>query len=89
MPQQCYLYDLDDARFVLFEQLRVQSLFELPAFRDFDAGDFDMLLTEAMRFTRDVISPTNRPGDEQGCRFDEGRVFVPEAFDICLSPKRS
>lgn len=80
MAQEGYLYDREDARFVLFEQLRIQSLFELPAFGDFDSGDVDMLLTEAMRFTSEVVSPTNRPGDEQGCRFEEGRVFVPQAF---------
>ena len=80
MAQDRYLFDLDDARFVLFEQLRVQDLLELPRFGDFAVADIDMLLSEAYRFARDVISPTNRPGDEQGCRLEAGGVVVPQAF---------
>jgi len=80
MADQRFLYDLDDTRFVLFEHLRVQNLFELPAFDSFEASDVEMLLNEGLRFARDVLAPANAPGDREGCRFEDGKVFAPQAF---------
>ncbi len=80
MADHRFLYDLDDTRFVLFEHLRVQNLFELPAFSSFEASDVELLLNEGLRFAREVLAPANLPGDREGCRYEDGTVRVPQAF---------
>lgn len=75
-----FLYDLRDGQFVLFEQLRVQRLFELPRFSEFTVADIEMILAEGLRFCQKVLSPANAPGDEEGCRWEDGKVFVPKAY---------
>lgn len=74
-----YLYDLRDGKFVLFEHLRVQRLFELPRFAELTLADVEMILAEGLRFCQKVLSPANAPGDE-GCRWENGKVFVPKAY---------
>jgi len=80
MAEHRFLADLEDTRFVLFEHLRAQNLFELPAFSDFDAGDVDPLLSEAAKFAKEVLAPANAAGDRQGCQFEDGVVKAPQAF---------
>lgn len=75
-----YLYDLRDGRFVLFEHLRVQRLFELERFKELSIADVEMILAEGLRFAQKVLSPANAAGDEEGCRWENGRVFVPQAY---------
>lgn len=75
-----FRYDLRDLQFVLFEHLKTQSLFELPAFRELGRDEVEHLLAEARRFAAKVLAPTNAPGDRHGCRFVDGRVHVPEVF---------
>lgn len=75
-----YLYDLRDTQFVLFEHLRVQRLFELPKFADFEIGDIEMLLGESLRFCQKVLSSVNAAGDREGCRWEDGKVFVPQCY---------
>jgi alkylation response protein AidB-like acyl-CoA dehydrogenase len=65
---------------VLFEHLRVQRLFELPPFSGFEVGDVEMLLSEGLRFTQKVLSPTNAIGDQEGCRWEDGKVYSPKVF---------
>jgi alkylation response protein AidB-like acyl-CoA dehydrogenase len=75
-----YLYDLHETQFVLFEHLRVQRLFEFPAYSSFEIGDVEMLLNEGLRFCQKVLSAVNSEGDREGCRWEDGRVFMPKAF---------
>ena len=75
-----YLYDLREARFVLFEHLRVQRVFELPAFADFEVSDIELLLAEGLRFAQKELSSINASGDREGCRWDDGKVTTPAGF---------
>ncbi len=75
-----YTFDIRDTRFVLFEHQRVGRLFELSRFDGFEVQDIEMMLTEARRFATQVLAPANRPGDDVGCHWEEGRVTVPEVF---------
>ena len=75
-----YLYDLREARFVLFEHLRVQRVFELPAFADFEVSDIELLLAEGLRFAQKVLSSVNASGDHEGCRWEDGKVTTPAGF---------
>lgn len=78
-----FSFDLEDARFVLFEQLKIhESLQQFPAFADFDQDLFETTIGEAYKLAKEVIAPINRQGDVQGCRLDaeSGEVTTPEGF---------
>ena len=63
-----YNAPIDDIRFCLRHAAGLSDLLKLEAFAGFDVDDVDQVVEEAGRFARDVIAPTNRIGDEQGCR---------------------
>lgn len=75
-----FLYDMRDLQFVLYEQLKVERLFELPAFAELDRSSVDLLLNESLRFAQKVLAPANAAGDREGCRYEDGQVFVPQAY---------
>ncbi len=74
--------DLRDIRFALFEQLRIhEHLGKLDAFAEFDRELYDAMLEEAAKVAQEVVAPTNRIGDLEGCQLDdEGNVTTPAAF---------
>lgn len=81
MPEEI-VFDTRDTQFLLFEHQKVQRLFELERYSDFDVNDIEMMLTEAKRFSQNVLAPANRPGDKQGCTWDDGNVTAPDAFHV-------
>jgi alkylation response protein AidB-like acyl-CoA dehydrogenase len=78
-----YRVDLDDVRFVLFEQLKIhERLKDLPRYADFDRDVYDATLSEAERFAVEVLSPLSRVGDRKGCLLDgDGNVTTPIGFN--------
>jgi alkylation response protein AidB-like acyl-CoA dehydrogenase len=74
------LVNTRDQRFVLFEQLGIEKLFEAEAFKDFTKDDLLMVLNEAEKMAVNVILPTLAEGDKQGCIFKDGKVSAPECF---------
>ncbi len=80
MGQNFYKRDDRDLRFVLWEQLGIERLLELEAYRDFSREDFEMILNQAQRIAADVMAPTFQDGDREGCRFEDGRVTAPKSF---------
>jgi 3-(methylthio)propanoyl-CoA dehydrogenase len=77
-----YAPPLTDIRFVLDHVVDLEGLSKLPAFDHADASTVHGLLEEFGRLTADVMAPLDRPGDEQGCRFDPatGAVTTPDGF---------
>ncbi|MBX7165246.1 MAG: acyl-CoA dehydrogenase [Pirellulales bacterium] len=75
-----FLFDLRDLQFVLFEHLHAERLFEFEAFREFTRAEVDHTLQEARKFAAKVLAPCNAAGDREGCRWEDGRVYVPQAF---------
>ena len=69
------LADERDIRFVLFEQLKVQELFEKEKFSEFSVDVFEMILSEAHRFAENVLFPLHLKGDKEGARFEGGEVY--------------
>jgi alkylation response protein AidB-like acyl-CoA dehydrogenase len=55
--------DLEDHRFVLFDQLAIDRVLEA------DRDTLDAVLAEAARLTEEVIAPINRPADREGVAF--------------------
>jgi alkylation response protein AidB-like acyl-CoA dehydrogenase len=76
-----YQVPIRDMRFVLHEFLQVEeNLGHLQGFEDLSTDVVDAVLEEASRLCEDVIFPTNRAGDDEGCRFDNGVVRTPTGF---------
>jgi len=78
---QPYHAPLRDMRFVLYELLGAdRQLSALPGWEEVTADLIDPILDEAAKFCREVLFPLNRPGDEEGCRFENGVVRTPKGF---------
>jgi len=75
-----YDVNLRDIFFILFEQLGMDELLKLDAFKDFESADARVILEEATKFAKEVVNPLNRPGDEEGCHFENGKVSTPKGF---------
>jgi alkylation response protein AidB-like acyl-CoA dehydrogenase len=72
--------DRRDVDFVLHEQLNVGTLSEHGKYSEFNRKTIDLIISEARNLAIKEILPTFKAGDEEGCRFENGRVFVPESF---------
>jgi alkylation response protein AidB-like acyl-CoA dehydrogenase len=72
--------DRRDVDFVLHEQLNVGALSKHDKFGEFNRKTVDLIISEARNLAIKEILPTFKEGDEQGCRLENGQVFVPESF---------
>ena len=75
-----YTAPLDDLRFALAAQAQFDDLAGLPGFEAADDGLVAALLEEAGKLAADVLAPTNRPGDLEGARLENGVVRLPDGF---------
>jgi alkylation response protein AidB-like acyl-CoA dehydrogenase len=82
MSSTQFSFDLDDARFVLFEQLDiVRHLAGIDKFADFDRDVCAATLEEGLRVAQEHLAPVNANGDRQGCKVDaDGNVTTPAGF---------
>ncbi|MCU1727368.1 acyl-CoA dehydrogenase C-terminal domain-containing protein [Pseudomonas sp. 7P_10.2_Bac1] len=73
---------LRDMRFVLHEVFDAPTLWaRLPGLADHvDADTADAILQEAAKVTSQLIAPLNRSGDEEGARWQAGKVSTPKGF---------
>ena len=72
--------DRRDIDFVLFEQLKIQDLSNHERFSEFNRKTIDLIVSEARKLAIREILPTQKISDEEGVRFDGGKVTVPESF---------
>ena len=77
---QVYEAPVRDMRFVLDELWLDDGYGDLPALEEFDSELTGAILEEAAKFSREVLLPLNRTGDEEGCRLENGVVRTPEGF---------
>jgi acyl-CoA dehydrogenase len=77
-----YRAPLDDIRFTLDHVVPLASLATLPGLAHADSETLAALLDEAGRFAEEVVAPTNRDGDQQGARLEDGRVVTPDSFRV-------
>ena len=77
-----YLPPLQDMRFALHDVLDFDAHYAaLPGAAEATPDTVDAILEEGAKFARDVLSPLNGVGDEQGCtREADGTVRTPEGF---------
>ena len=74
-----YKAPLRDMRFVLFDVLGAESLFQRLGYAEATRDIVDAVLQEGARFTESVLAPLNKAGDRFGCRLDidTGEVTTP------------
>ena len=72
--------DRKDVDFVLHEQLNVGDLSKKEKFAEFNKKTVDLIITEARNLSVKEILPTQKIGDEVGCKLENGKVTVPEEF---------
>ncbi len=75
-----YQANVRDAKFILWEMLKIDRLFGFPKFEDFDVETIDMIIDQAAKFAEQVLAPENAEGDTVGCKFEDGKVTVPPSF---------
>jgi alkylation response protein AidB-like acyl-CoA dehydrogenase len=78
MAQQ--IADQRDIEFVLYEQLRADELTAHEKYKEFNRKTFDLIISEARKLAIKELLPTYAIGDQEGVRFENGEVKVPESF---------
>jgi len=76
------LVDERDQLFVLNEMLEIDNLCRFPKFAEHSESEFHMALSEAHKFARSELYPTNEEADRQGCVYDPEMRTV--RFPECL-----
>jgi alkylation response protein AidB-like acyl-CoA dehydrogenase len=75
-----YVAPLKDMQFVLKELAGLDQVAKLPGCEDASAELVDQILEESGKFCAEVLAPLNQPGDEEGSKWDNGRVTTPKGF---------
>ncbi len=71
-----YTAPLRDMQFVLRELAPLDEVTELPGCDEATPDLTDAILEEAGRFAGGVLSPINASGDQEGARWQDGKVFT-------------
>lgn len=72
--------DQRDVEFVIYEQMDIEDLAKKNRFSDFGRETFDMVLSEARKLAEKDLLPTAALGDKEGCKFENGKVKVPDCY---------
>jgi len=76
-----YKAPLRDMRFLMNEVFDYPAHYaQLSNGKDADKDTVEAILGEAAKFCEEVLSPLNLSGDEEGCKFDNGKVTTPKGF---------
>ena len=75
-----YVAPLKDMRFVLKELAGLDQVAKLPGCEEASAELVDQILEESGKFCATVLAPLNQSGDEEGSKWDHGRVTTPKGF---------
>jgi alkylation response protein AidB-like acyl-CoA dehydrogenase len=74
------LVDERDQRFILYEMLYVEDLCNTPVYKHFSTDIFNMSLAAARELAVNEAYPAMTVADREGCRLENGQVFVPRCF---------
>jgi alkylation response protein AidB-like acyl-CoA dehydrogenase len=76
-----YKAPVEDILFLLHDVFHMEKYSNLPGFSDASPDMVEAILSEAAKFAEEVVQPTNRVGDTEGCtRHGDGRVTTPAGF---------
>jgi alkylation response protein AidB-like acyl-CoA dehydrogenase len=74
------LLDLKDARFTIYDQLKIDKLFGYEKFSDYTKETIDMAIDTAEKLAVNEYYPINELGDKVGAVFENGKVTLPAEF---------
>jgi alkylation response protein AidB-like acyl-CoA dehydrogenase len=74
------LMDLRDARFAIYDQLKISDLFAYERFSDYDEDTIEMAISTAEKLAVNEYYPINEVGDKTGVTFENGKVVIPPEF---------
>ncbi|WP_448207750.1 acyl-CoA dehydrogenase [Azospirillum sp. sgz302134] len=69
-----------DIQFVLKHVAGIDAVAALPGYEEATEELRDSILEEASKIAGGVLAPLNRVGDQQGARWDEGKVTTPDGW---------
>ena len=75
-----YVAPLKDISFVLKHVVGLADVGKLPGCEEVSEDLVDAILSEAGKFSGEVLGPLNRSGDEEGARIANGVVTTPKGF---------
>ena len=75
-----YIAPLRDMKFVIKELIGLEVVSSLPGCEEVAPDLVDAVLEEAGKFATGVLSPLNGPGDQHGCKLENGVVTTPPGF---------
>lgn len=75
-----YKAPLDDIFFNLKEMGLLEQVLTLPGYEEISEDIVDAVLHENAKFVEEVVAPTNKDGDHEGAKWDNGRVTTPASF---------
>ncbi|MGC1315454.1 MAG: acyl-CoA dehydrogenase C-terminal domain-containing protein [Pseudolabrys sp.] len=76
-----YKAPVDDALFLLNDVFHLDHYGNLPGFSDDSPDVVEAVLREAAKFSEEVLTPLNRVGDKEGCKWAaDGSVSTPTGF---------
>ena len=75
-----YKAPLRDMQFVLTELAGLADVARLPGCEEVNAELVNQVLEEAGKFASGVLSPLNKPADEEGSKWNNGAVTTPKGF---------
>ena len=78
MAQQ--LADRRDQDFVIWEQMNSEEILKHKLYGEYNRKACEMVMTEARALAVKELLPTMKDGDQEGVRFENGSVKVPESF---------
>jgi alkylation response protein AidB-like acyl-CoA dehydrogenase len=81
-----YQAPVQDVSFLLDDVFRIDRYDNLPGFSDATSDVRQAILSEAAKFSEEVLQPLNLSGDQEGCiRHDDGSVTTPKGFKEAFS----
>jgi alkylation response protein AidB-like acyl-CoA dehydrogenase len=75
-----YVAPLKDMKFVLKALAGLEQVAGLPGYGEATPDTVDAILDEAAKFASGVLDPLNRVGDEEGAKWKDGAVTMPQGF---------
>ncbi|MDR1134894.1 MAG: acyl-CoA dehydrogenase [Clostridiales Family XIII bacterium] len=74
------LMDLRDARFAIYDQLKISDLYAYEKFSDYSDDTVDLAINTAEKLAVNEYYPINAAGDKAGVVFSDGKATVPAEF---------
>jgi len=75
-----YKSNLRDVSFLLFEQFKLDELLGKPPYANWGKDEVSAVLEESYGWAQKFLGTCNASGDEEGCRLENGQVYVPAGF---------